>query len=57
MSWGLAFQNAVSSVGAGINKEKTMDEHTYVFNAGDADFQERVLIRSQEVPVLLDCDC
>ncbi|MEE2755038.1 MAG: thioredoxin [Myxococcota bacterium] len=32
-----------------------MDEQTYVFNAGDADFQERVLIRSQEVPVLLDC--
>ena len=32
-----------------------MDEQTYVYNAGDADFQERVLLRSQEVPVLLDC--
>ena len=32
-----------------------MDQTTHVYEAGDADFQERVLLRSQEVPVLLDC--
>ena len=32
-----------------------MDQTTHVYDAGDADFQERVLQRSQEVPVLLDC--
>ena len=32
-----------------------METHNFVTDASDADFQEKVLLRSQEVPVLLDC--
>jgi putative thioredoxin len=32
-----------------------MEARTFVSDASDLDFQEKVLLRSQEVPILLDC--